>query len=361
MATKTNTTINGKDYYRLRRKIDGKVKSFYGTSKSDAERKYSAFLEKRAEEMHREAQILDVSTFSDRAEEFINEALKPSAKYAEGTIDRYSSAYYTHVAGSPLSKLVASKIKAADIQKFYNRLDVSQQTLRQVHKFMSAFYKWLARNEYASDVLSAVEIPKKHDNSKNEDIVIWAEDEIKTITENIAGYRYRFFIMLMLYTGMRFSEVLGLKYEDIKDDVIHVKRQCYQGEIKPPKANSVRDIPMHKVLKKELKIHEKWHRAEMKKNHYKTDFLFTTNTGAHVNRSSLDKSIKRFYARIGVSPKHNHAYRSTFCTQLCKCGVPLEVASKLLGHKNIAVTARHYALVQPQSQKEAIAKLKYSG
>lgn len=361
MATKTNTNINGKDYYRIRRKIDGKVKSFYGTSKGDAERQYREFLEKRAEDMRQEAQILDTATFSDRAEEYINEVLIPSAKLAEGTKERYSSAYYTHVAGSPLSMIVASKVKAADIQKFYNQLDVSQQTLRQVHKFMSAFYKWMVRNEYSNDVLSAVEIPKKPDNSKSDDIVVWTESEIKTITDNIGDYRYRLFIYMMLYTGMRFSEVLGLKYEDIDKNVIHVRRQCYLGEIKAPKANSVRDIPIHKILREEIKRHETWHRQEMKKNRYKTEYIFTTSTGQHVNRSSLDKSIKRFYKRIGLDPKHNHAYRSTFCTQLCKCGVPLEVASKLLGHKNIAVTARHYALVQPKSQKEAIDKLNYSG
>ena len=355
MATKKNTNINGHEYYRIRRTIDGKVKSFYGSSKGDAEKQYRQYIEQRAQE----AQILDTATFSDRADEFINTTLNHSAKYAQGTIERYSSAYYTHVQHSSLSKIVARKVKASDIQRFYNEVDVSQQTLRQVHKFMSAFYKWMVRNEYATDVLSAVEIPKKTDNKRYDDIVVWTEEEIKRIIENIYDYRYKFFIYVMLYTGMRFSEVLGLKYEDIEDGVIHVRRQCYMGEIKAPKANSVRDIPMHDILMEEYQKHKDWHTQEMKDNGYKSDFIFTTNTGNHVNRSSLDKSIKRFYKRIGIEPKHNHAYRSTFCTQLCKCGVPLEVASKLLGHKNIAVTARHYALVQPKSQQEAINKLMY--
>ena len=43
MATKTNSEINGKKYYRLRRTIDGKQKSFYGSSKTDAERKLKEY------------------------------------------------------------------------------------------------------------------------------------------------------------------------------------------------------------------------------------------------------------------------------------------------------------------------------
>ena len=44
MATKTNTSINGRDYFRIRRTIDGVQKNFYGRSKTEAERKYREYL-----------------------------------------------------------------------------------------------------------------------------------------------------------------------------------------------------------------------------------------------------------------------------------------------------------------------------
>ena len=359
MATKTNTTIHGKEYYRITRTIDGKKKQFYGSSKSDAEDQYKKFIEKRAEDMYREAYILDTATFSDRAEEFINEALKPSAKYAEGTKTAYISAYNTHVKGSSISKMVAAEIKARDIQKFYNELDVSQQTLRRVHKFMSAIYKWMVRNTYAYDVLSAVEIPKKTDNSRHDDIVVWTDKEIHTILDNLDDSRLRFLVYTLLYTGMRISEALGLKYKDFDKEVVHIRRQRYKGELKAPKANSVRDIPLHSELKREFERHKEWHWGEMKKRKYKTEFVFTTQNGFPVDTRNLHRALSRYYDKIGVEHKHTHAYRSTFCTQLCKCGVQLEVASKLLGHKSIEVTAKHYALVQPKTQKDAIKKLVY--
>lgn len=364
MATKKNTSVNGYEYFRLRRKIgekDGKsvFKSFYGMSKSDAENKYIEWQKEQVRKKYERDISADLSSFSERAEQFIENALKPSEKYAEGSKARYISSYEAHVRQSTLAKMSVSKITTADIQKFYNDLDVSQQTLRQVHKFMSAFYKWLVGNNYASNVLGAVDIPKKRNAKRHDEIVVWNDDEINTIVENLGDYRLRFLVLILLYTGARIGEASAIKYSDFTDDTLHIRRQWYMGEIKPPKYNSARDIPLHDVIKKELPIHRAWHEQEMKRNHYKTDYVFTTRTGNLLNSKNCSRSLERFYDRIGVEKKHTHAYRSTFCTQLCKCGVTLEVASKLLGHSNITVTAKHYALVQPETKQDAIKMLHY--
>lgn len=364
MATKKNTNVNGYEYFRLRRKIgekDGKsvFKSFYGTSKSDAENKYIEWQKEQVRKKYESDISADLSSLSERADQFIENALKPSEKYAEGTKTRYISAYNTHVKDSRLAKISVTQIKAIDIQEFYNKLDVSQQTIRQIHKFMTAFYKWLVKNNYAINVLSAIEIPKKADASRFDEIVTWNEDEIAAITEHLGDHRLRFLIYILLYTGARIGEASALKYSDFDGDTLHINRQWYLGEIKPPKYNSSRDIPLHSIVKEELNRHRTWHEEEMKRNGYTTDYVFTTKTGQLLNSKNCTRSLRRYYDRIGVEKKHTHAYRSTFCTQLCKCGVSLEVASKILGHSNIAVTAKHYALVQPKTKKDAIRMLHY--
>ena len=159
---------------------------------------------------------------------------------------------------------------------------------------------------------------------------------------------------------MRISEALALKYADFDGDVVHVDRQFYLGEEKPPKYNSKRTIPLHKKLKSALKAHQQWHEAEMKEKGYTTDYVCTTETGQLYHAASVRKALKRFYAKRGIPYKHIHAYRATFCTNLCRCDVPLEVASKLMGHKSLTVTAEHYALVRPDTQQDAIAKLRFN-
>lgn len=95
----------------------------------------------------------------------------------------------------------------------------------------------------------------------------------------------------------------------------------------------------------------------MRRNGYKSEYVFTTHSGNLLEYGNARRAIVRFYKRNNIPEKKLHAYRATFCTELCRAGVPLEVASKLMGHKSIEVTAKHYALVKRDAQIAAINKL----
>lgn len=366
MATKKNVKIGDKEYFRIRRTIDGKVKSFYGSSKGDAEKRYREYLEELARQKVEKNESVSFATIHERVNEYIENALSVSQKYANGTKKRYASAYNAHIKGTNFDGLVASEVRASDIQMLYNGMNVSQQTLRQVHKFMSAFWKWMVLNEYASNVISAVEMPIKTDNSRHDGIQIWEDDEIRLILDNTDApaslsppFRACFMVKVLFYTGMRIGEALSLRYSDIEDDRIHIQRQIYLGEIKPPKYNSARTVPLHHDLVDALEKHREWHKTEMRRNRYRTDYVFTTSKGTLYGVENIRRMLNRFYDRIGVPHKNIHTYRSTFCTQLCRCDVPLEVASKLLGHKSLEVTAKHYQLIKNDTLEDAIQKLTY--
>lgn len=367
MATKTNTEINGQRYYKITRTVGHKMvegkkvpvkKQFYGSSKGDAEKKYKEYVNEQAKIKYEGELAFDIATLNMRASEYIDNVLEVTVKYSKGTKDRYKRTYITHIKGTWLDQMIVKDIKAATIQKFYNELDVSAQTLRMIQRFMAALYKWMMNNEYADNVLAAVELPQKPDNKRKDTIIVWEDEELNAILAGSAGHRLRFMFYLLNYTGMRISEVLGLKYGDIRDDTVHVTKQLYEGELVPPKYNSKRDIPMHTKLIHEFKLHKLWHEVEMKQNNYSTDYVFTTAIGTPYDVSNLRKTFARYYKSIGVPNKSFHVYRATFCTNLCLAGAELQVASKLLGHKSLEVTAAHYALVKQESKKDAIELLK---
>lgn len=367
MPSKTNTSINGREYYRITRTIGHKLvdgekkpikKQFYGTSKGAAEKRYDDYLKEQARLKYEKETALDSATLHERAKYYIDNAMKPSARLASGTKRRYESSYNRHIKGTWIDDMVVKDIHALDLQRFYNELDVSMSTLKQVHRFMASFYKWMTKNDFAYDITSAVELPLKEQNKRKEDIVIWDDASWKKLTSSKFDFRHDFLIKLMCYSGMRISECLGLKYSDIRDDVIHVARQYTEGELKQPKAKSKRDIPMHPKLIAAYADHLKDRKAEMEKYDYRTDFVFTTQYGVLYDYSNISKAFNKFYDKQKI-PRHTfHVYRATFCTKLCEAGVPIEVASKLLGHKSLEVTALHYALVRQDTKKDAIALLK---
>ena len=363
MSTKTNVEISKYKYYRTTRIVtyaDGtrKSKQFYGTSKGDAEKKYKEFVEEQARLRYEKQRELDISTLHDRAAEFIETSLRPSAKYAAGTKIRYESSYNVHIKDTWIDRMVVHELRPSDAQRFYNELDVSMSTLKSINKFMSALFKWIARNEYGTDIIAVIDLPVKQDTRRKEDIEVWEDEPWDRLTSEKFDFRHDFLLKLMSYSGMRIGECLGLKYSDIYDDTIHVRRQWNEGEIKPPKYDSRRDIPLHPKLTAALEEHKAWHEAEMKENGYRTDFIFTTSTGALQEYKNVSRSFDRLYKRIGIERHSFHAYRATFCTKLCEAGVQLEVASKLLGHKNLQVTAKHYALIRQDTKRDAIALLR---
>lgn len=372
MATKKNTAVRHGDkeyeYYRITRTVghewkDGKKvpikKQFTGTSKGAAEQKYKKYLEDQAaqklsEELEIEA--IKSKTFGEYAEEYTYGVL-PYSQYATGTKRRYEQSYRCHIKDAWICDMPLSEVRPRTIQSFYTGLDVSAQTLNAINKWMATFYKWVALNEYGDNVVSAVSLPDKPDGSKHNGIVVWEPEEIKSILTLSAHHRLHFMMVVMYYAGLRISECLGLQYGDMRDGIIYIDRQYYQGEISPPKHNSYRSLPMHPEIEKALSTHRVLHLREMTRNRYKTDYVFTTKSGALLEYGNVRRSIMRFYKKNGIPEKKIHAYRSTFCTELCRAGVQIEVASKLMGHKSIEVTAKHYALVKRDAQIEAINML----
>ena len=360
MPAKTNVTINGIDYYQISQMIDGKRKWFRGSSKGDAERQRREYLRKIDAEKQAEKEEYYNTLFRDRANQYISSALRVSQAYSKGTRDHYESTYHLHIENTWLAKMKLSDIKAADIQRFYNELDVSSSVIKSINKFLTGFYKWATKNEYAHNVLSAVEMPQKPENKQSDGIVVWESDEIKKITAAIEGHRLSFLVYVLLYTGARISEALALKYSDIKDDTISINKQYYKGEMTAPKYNSSRNIPMNDVLLDEFKKHKAFHEKEMRENGYKTEYIFTTNTGKLCDRSNIRKSLNRVYEKNNIPCKKTHAYRATFCTALLRNKTPLEVAANLMGHKDPKVTAKHYALIKDDTKRDAINNISFN-
>ena len=359
----TNTTINGKNYYRITREVNGKRRQFYGKNKAEAEAKYVACVESTFTDACTTACVHVTATFGALMDSYVTDVLSLSQKYTHGTITRYTSVYRNHIRGKPITTMAMGDVTPSDIQRFYNRLNVSQQTMKAVHKFMSAFFKWAVRSGYAKDILSAVEIPRKYDNSKETEVIIWTDEEtdamLKALDNGIPHFRLTFMVKVLLYTGMRISEVLCLKYSDIRNGTIHVTKQYYLGEIKEPKCGSKRQIPMHEELVKAMPKHIEWQKQDMARYGYKTEYLFTTSKGNLYCASSIRKMLVVMCRKIGIPFKGIHAFRRTFCSRLCRCGVPIETASKLMGHKNVNVTAQFYTFIGETEKKNAMELLKF--
>ena len=351
-----NTTIKGKngkeyEYFRITRTIGHKYKEgkkvpikkqFTGSSERDAERKYREWLTN-----HEEPVFDNSKKFGELADFYAENILAVNSRYSPGTIELYTKAYENHIQAKNIKDCIMSELTSEDIQEFYNSLQISKSAMANVNKFMKGFMSWQSRNKYGSYLLDNVVIPDKPAMKRQEGIIIWTDEEINRILTAEPDYVLLPFITFAFYTGMRISEIIGLKWKDIYDNTIHVRRQYCRGNWKTPKGNKERIIPIHDKIKELV-------------DDYMTepeDLVFSTVNGNLLDQKNINRSLDRFYVRIGIPHKKFHAYRATFITNLCRKGVPIQTVSKLAGHEDIGVTAKYYASVQLNELAKAVNKL----
>lgn len=349
-------------------------KTFRAKTQRELREKIDAFTTKKNAGLETRTQYFGVLADSWISEFFIHDGtLKDSSKH------RYISAWNRTIKPLEFYHLPLQDITAKTIQTAYNDLIASGtkiSELKQVNKLMVRFYKYLEIEGLGRNFTSSLTLPKEKVNGADEKISVWTDDEIKKILGGLDNadnrFRLRFLIVLAYYTGGRKSELLSLKYDDITPDGVRITKTLAEvsdgfenGKIKtrlsvtdPKTRKSVRTIPVDPVVYEELKRHKEWHKREQIRKGYRSDFIFTTDSGEFYNNKNLDVALSRYYKKIGVEFKTMHTYRHTYATLLCKAGYPIETARELLGHESIETTARFYVAVSEDSKREAALSLR---
>ncbi len=380
MASKTNCIKNGIPYYRIRRTVGKKlnqkgvwvddIKEFYGKNKSDAESKYEDFKARRTSGLSSDKQHFGVM-----ADFFIYNVFLKDSRFAAATRERYEQVYRKYVKQSVIAGMKLDEVKALEMQEFYNAVDCSDSTLKAINNIMGHLYKFLEKEGYCRNITRSLVLPKKAKKkslkSSGHNVVVWTDEELKLIIRELDTNRFRLLILLAINTGCRISELLALKYTDINDKKVYITKQLSNvaditengvkahklGIEKTKTVTSIRNIPLSDEVLQEIEKHHQWHQKEMLRNVYRTEFIFTTQSGGFYDRHNIATALRRYYKRIGVENKGFHTYRHTFCTNLCKKGVPLQTAYKLMGHSSINVTARFYVNIDDEQKREAIQKI----
>ena len=135
---------------------------------------------------------------------------------------------------------------------------------------------------------------------------------------------------LLYATGVRASEVAGLKISDLNLDVGYLR--CIG------KGNRERVIPLGRVAAAATLEYLKDMRPKLAKT-FSGDFLLLSRTGRPMGRIEIWRLIKRYAARAGM-PKNLtvHTLRHCFATHLLAGGADLRSVQEMLGHVDISTT-----------------------
>ncbi len=353
MAKKTNSKINGNEYYRIRKVIGHKsngekiLKNFYGSSKKEAEQKANEYLNSIQNGL---LINFDNFTLSELMHSWLFDFLHNSSKIKPSTFQRYEGLYRNYIKNSEIAGNKLINIKSIQLQKFYNNLyedGYSYSQINTLNTFLKVFFNWCIDNDYIlKNPCSKVNIKgNKNDiiNNGRKNVEILLEKEIKIVKEYLKNSDFELLFLLDLATGLRQGELLALDWKnvDLINKTIKVDRSVKEVYVyddentkhietifqTPKTTNSFRTIPIPNVIINTL---------DKIKN--KEGLLFKDNNGNPLKGKNISTQWAKILKECNIPHKKFHSIRHTYASILLQKGVDIETVAELMGHSAISIT-----------------------
>jgi integrase len=262
-----------------------------------------------------------------------------------------------------LGHIRLDKLKPLHFQQFYNNLQepgmnektggfLSANTISHYHRLLSSMLNTAVLWGMIPNNPLKIKPPKieaKESSYLDDEQAVKLLDALDT--ESIV---YRTMITLLLYTGARKGEVLGLEWKDIDFDnsLLSIVRSSQyiskQGIItkEPKNKNSIRSIKVSGDIIALLQQYKKWQEEERLKcgdRWNDTDRLFTQWNGTPMHPDTLPTWFDKFLKRHGLPDINIHGLRHTCASILIAQRVDIRTVSKRLGHAQPSTTSNIYS------------------
>lgn len=323
-----------------------------------------------------------------------------STKYNLRESTRSSYLYtYDHYVRETFGLKRIAEIKYSDVLQFYyhllNQQGISLGTLDSVHCLLHPTFQLAVRDEIIrKNPTDGVMKEISRESGKNRGVrhALTIEQQ-RCFMEYIANhpiyYHWWPMFTILLGTGCRIGEVLGLRWQDLDFEkrVISINHslvyypangsnKCVLRVSLPKTDAGIRTIPMLDIVKDAFEMLYE----EQKENGFNeteidgmTGFIFCNRFGSVPNPQTVNHTIKRIANNynadevVRAKKEHRdpiilpnfscHHLRHTFCTRLCENETNLKVIQSIMGHKNIETTLDIYAEATEKKKQESFENL----
>ena len=313
----------------------------------------------------------------------------------DNTFQNYQYLYTMYVAPQ-FGKRKISELVKSDVKQFYNTLvdvrGLAISTVDGVHTVLHQVLDMALDDAYirrnpADNVLK--ELKKAHcwDTEKRYALTQSEETLFLDFLKTSPQYRHWHPIFaVMLGTGMRVGETVGLRWCDIdlEEGVIDVNHTlvyyrhevngCYCNVHTPKTKASTRKIPMLDAVREAFLEERTMQQAagiqcSVTVDGY-TDFVFVNRFGHPQHQGTLNKALRRIIRDCNdavlsrgsgndvlLPPFSCHTLRHTFTTRMCEKGLNIKVIQDVLGHADVSTTLNIYADATKELKQREFANL----
>jgi integrase len=230
---------------------------------------------------------------------------------------------------------------------------LSGKTILEVHRLLhTVLEQAMMEGLIPYNPAARVEPPKR----EKSDPVYYQPEEVSAILSALEeeGEQWRMLVLLLLVSGCRRGEALGLKWEDVSFEYnrIHICRNVLYTKEKgvyvdtPKTENSTRYVTIPADIMAELRKHKAWQSAERMRlgTYYENEgYVFTQENGSPLHPCSVTSWMTKFSRRHGLPHLNAHGFRHTMASMLIYNGVDPVTVSHRLGHDQVSTTTNIYS------------------
>jgi integrase/recombinase XerD len=190
---------------------------------------------------------------------------------------------------------------------------------------INAYLRWLHEEGYASDLLRITPL-----KTERKILATFSRPQVDAFLlfrpKNFSGFRLHSLAALLLDTGVRIDEALGLQRDqlDLENLLVKVKGKGEKHRVVPM------SFELRKVLYRWLARHE-------------FSLVFPTMQGRRLVQRNLLRDLKLVGKKLGMTGVRVsfHTFRHTFAVNYLRAGGNLFYLSKILGHSSVTTTERY--------------------
>ena len=287
------------------------------------------------------------STLEEYLEWWLEEHV--ARRFAPMTYQTYHSALSRHIIPR-FGELPVCRLDVLDVQEWIDDLEKAGYSPNSVGLYVRALSSAMkfafGLGVVDRNVVVSAKLPRK----RKQDRRALEPDEILGLREAWADEWYGPFLDTALGTGMRRSELIGLRWSSVAESEIAVNESMPMSGAIPVWASTKgiadRTVPMSKALAAILALHRVAVAAHGRRagtrGWTEYDLVFPSRKGTPASRPGIYATLRRAAELAGVEPAPRlHELRHTYATRLIDGGVPRSQLRRLLGHQYYETTMKY--------------------
>ncbi len=235
----------------------------------------------------------------------------------------------------------------ADFKQYLVNIGLSSSSISRTLSSMRGLYQFLI-SEGITDSNPAKAI--HNDKAEKKEMMILTSKEVETLimqpdTNDVKGLRDKAMLELLYATGIKVSELIGLKLEDINLQLQFIR--CGSGD-------KERYIPIYPIAVKAVSAYiEKSRKLLVTDSREKA--LFVNVTGEQMTRQGFWKILKAYAASANIKKTITpHTLRHSFAAHLLENGADIHDIQVILGHSDISSTQRYAQFLKDKMKNSYI-------